>query len=62
MNEEKLFFIKGPIVKDINPKKRPRPNGIITTEKGIKILKFSSKVRELDIQWVLDRKKPIPKK
>tara|TARA_B100000925_G_scaffold87955_1_gene63420 strand:- start:523 stop:723 length:201 start_codon:yes stop_codon:yes gene_type:complete len=39
----------------------PRKAGIIETDKGIKNLKLSSKVSEIDIQYKLLKKYPNPK-
>ena len=44
------FLKKGPIIKVPNPGNTPRNKGIKINEKGIKYLKFSSNVKEYDIQ------------
>ena len=44
------------------PKKIPRNKGKPITEMGIKNLKFSSKVREWEIQFTPLKKNPIPNK
>ena len=38
----------------------PKKAGIITTVIGIKNLKFWSNVKDIDIQYKLDKKKPNP--
>ena len=48
--------------KDARPKNNPKNVGIIIIENGINIFKFSSNVREEEIQYVPERKKPIPNK
>ena len=58
----KLFCKKGPIVTIAKPKKSPSKIGKPNKATGIKNLKFSSNVSEWDIQWVPDKKKPIPNK
>ena len=60
--DEKLFFKNGPIIKIPKPKKTPRNKGKPIREIGIKNLKFSSNVRECEIQCVPARKNPIPNK
>ena len=44
--EEKLLVINGPAINVAKPKKIPKNNGIKIKEKGIRNLKFSSKVNE----------------
>ena len=51
----KLFFKNGPAIKLPKPKKNPRNNGRPITDMGIKNLKFSSNVREKDIQYVPEK-------
>ena len=58
--EIKLFFNNGPEIRVERPKKIARKEGIKTIEKGTKNLKLSSKVKELEIQYVPDKKNPIP--
>ena len=60
--DTKLFLINGPDNKFAKPKNKPRNKGRVIIEMGIKYFKFSSKERELEIQWVPDKKKPIPNK
>jgi hypothetical protein len=57
-----LFFKKGPTIRFPTPKKKPRNKGRPITETGIKNLKVSSNVRELDIQFIPVKKKPTPNK
>ena len=60
--DTKLFFKNGPAIKFAKPKNIPRNKGKPIIEIGIKNLKFSSNVKEWDIQDVPVRKKPIPNK
>tara|TARA_B100000767_G_scaffold271692_1_gene297827 strand:+ start:863 stop:1042 length:180 start_codon:yes stop_codon:yes gene_type:complete len=48
--DTKLFCKNGPTIKFAKPKKSPRKTGKLIITKGIKNLKFSSNVREWDIQ------------
>ena len=49
-NEGKFNFRYGPIINVVKPTNKLKNKGINISAKGIKILKFSSKVRELVIQ------------
>ena len=49
-------------IKDPRPKNKPSAKGSNIIVRGIKFLKVSSNCKELEIQWVPPRKKPIPKK
>ena len=48
--KENLILNTGPINNVVNPTNKLKNNGINISAKGIKNLKFSSKVRELVIQ------------
>ena len=58
----KLFLINIPEIKLPKPKKIPRNNGNVISAIGIRNLKFSSNVRELETQDVPVKKKPMPNK
>ena len=60
--DTKLFLKNGPAIKFPKPKKIPRNNGRLIIDTGIKNLKFSSNVKECDIQLVPVKKYPIPNK
>jgi len=48
---KKIFFsAKGAIIRIAKPKNTERKRGIKTSEKGIKLLKFSSCVNDIEIQ------------
>ena len=49
-------------LRSLNQKKIPRNSGKQIIEIGIKNLKSSSNVNELEIQWVPVKKNPIPNK
>ena len=57
----RLKFNIGPISKINIEKNKLKNKGIKINPNGIKILKFSSKVREYTIQWIPLRKYPNPK-
>ena len=45
-----FFSAKEPVMKIANPKNKDKNKGINTREKGIKLLKISSCVRDIEIQ------------
>ena len=58
--EWKLKFKIDPRNKIVSEKNRLKKSGIRINPKGINILKFSSNVKELVIQWILPKKNPNP--
>ena len=60
--DTKLVLKNGPVIKFPKPKKIPKNKGKPIIEIGTRYLKFSSNVKECDIQLVPVKKYPIPNK
>ena len=60
--DTKLLLKNGPAIKFPKPKKIPKNKGKPTIEIGIKNLKFSSNVKDCEIQEVPVKKNPMPNK
>ena len=56
-----LFSEKRPTTKIANPKNKDKNKGINMRAKGIKLLKISSCVSDIEIQQLPKRKNPKPK-